>query len=214
MQDTNNQPTPVVGQPSTGGQTENHESIRSILSTVAVLLIAPVIAVFLTMFVFQSYQVDGQSMETTLQNGDRLIVWKVPKTWAKLSRHTYIPNRGDVVVFTEAKLAQFGQDPDKQLIKRVIALPGERVVVRDNILTVYSDEHPEGFQPDASLPYGDVIKGTPTDGEWTVKPGQIFVAGDNRSNSLDSRSFGPINANNIVGKLVVRVLPINNMKRF
>jgi signal peptidase I len=191
------------------------ESMRSVLSTISILLIAPLIAVLLTAFVFQSYQVDGPSMETTLHNNDRLIVWKVAKTWSRLTGHPYVPGRGDVVVFTEPSLAQYGQEPGKQLIKRVVALPGERVVVKNNTLTVYNDEHPEGFSPDDELPYGqDINKDTNIDGEWNVGTNEIFVAGDNRYNSLDSRIFGPINSGNIVGKLAIRVLPINQMKRF
>lgn len=193
---------------------DRKESIRSIMSTLAVLLIAPIIAFVLTAFVFQSYQVDGESMEPTLSHNDRLLVWKLPKTWSRITDHAYIPKRGDVVVFTEAGLAQFGQDPKKQLIKRVVGLPGEKVTVRDGNLTVFNDEFPEGFQPDSVLPYGEVIGRTPTDGEWTMAKDQLFVVGDNRDNSLDSRIFGPIDAHNIVGKLSARVLPINEMKKF
>jgi signal peptidase I len=190
------------------------EGLRSILSTVAVLLIAPLIALFLTAFIFQSYQVDGPSMETTLQDRDRLIVYKLSRTWAKITGNDYIPKRGDVVVFHEPHLAQFGQDPSKQLIKRVLGLPGDRVVVKERVLTVYNKEHPNGFRPDETLPYGNVIGTTPIEGEWKVGKGQLFVVGDNRTNSLDSRTFGPIDANDVVGKLVARVLPVDKMKRF
>lgn len=190
------------------------EGLRSIASTIAVLLTAPLIAVFLTVFVFQSYQVDGQSMETTLSNNDRLIVWKLPKTWSRITGHDYIPKRGDVVVFVEPKLQEYGQDPGKQLIKRVVGLPGERVVVSKGVLTVYNQENPDGFQPDASLSYGDVITDTPIDGDWTVGEHQVFVVGDNRNNSLDSRTFDPIDVDNIVGKLAVRVLPLGQLKKF
>lgn len=190
------------------------ENWHSVLSTVLVLLIAPLIAIFLTMFVFQSYQVDGPSMETTLHNNDRLIVWKLARSWARITHHQYIPGRGDVVVFTDGRLGQFGQDPDKQLIKRVIGLPGEDVVVSGGVVTVYNAAHPKGFRPDATLPYGTVIPVTGTDGRWHVGKNQVFVMGDNRSNSLDSRLFGPVDANNIIGKLAVRVLPASSMKRF
>lgn len=213
MQDTNS-PTIMQTSPVKQSGNEPKEGVRSVLSTVAILLIAPLVAILLTAFIFQSYQVDGQSMQTTLSNNDRLIVWKLPKTWSRLTKHTYVPNRGDVVVFNEPTLGQFGQDPGKQLIKRVIGLPGERVVVQNNILTVYNQDHPEGIQPDKTLPYGNVIKETPLDGEWTLGPGQVFLAGDNRTNSLDSRTFGPVNAKNIVGKLVIRILPLNEIKRF
>ncbi len=62
-------------------------------------------------------------MESTLQNRDRLIVWKVPRTIAKVTGKHYIPNRGDIVIFTEAGLSQFGSSETKQLIKRVIGVP-------------------------------------------------------------------------------------------
>src|SRR5438874_2359638 len=99
------------------GRPPKHEGIKSVVSTVAVLLLAPIIAVLLTAFVFQSYQVDGPSMQSTLFNNDRLIVWKLPRTWARITKHIYIPKRGDIIVFTDPNLAQFGQDPTKQLIK-------------------------------------------------------------------------------------------------
>lgn len=191
-----------------------HEGWGSIASTVAVLLIAPLVALVLTAFVFQSYQVDGPSMQTTLNNNDRLIVWKVPKTWAKITGHNYVPNRGDVVIFVENDISSFGEEPSKQLIKRVIALPGERLVVKDNKVTVYNKEHPKGFQPDQTLPYGKVITETSGDVDLTVSKNHVFVMGDNRPNSLDSRAFGPVDTNDIVGKLVMRVWPAGDMKSF
>jgi signal peptidase I len=214
MTNTEDQTTTSAPDPYKGRNASRKEGIRSALSTIGILLTAPLIAVFLTIFVFQSYQVDGSSMETTLSNNDRLIVWKLPKTWSKITGHDYVPKRGDVIVFVEPTLGQFGQDPSKQLIKRVVGLPGEKVTVRDGKLIVYNDEYPGGFEPDRTLPYGSVIKTTSMDNTWVIGPHQLFVAGDNRGNSLDSRSFGPISTRNIVGKLVIRVLPLNDIKRF
>lgn len=216
MQDDYN-PTPEQQQ-QTFSETpqKGSDNLRSILSTVAILLLAPIIAIFLTAFVFQSYQVDGQSMETTLQNNDRLIVWKMARTWSRITGHPYIPNRGDVIIFNEPqdKLEGFSQTGSKQLIKRVVALPGERVVVANGALTVYNKEHPEGFQPDKTLPYGGNIPETTIDTDIVVPANNVFVCGDNRPDSQDSRMFGPISADQIVGKLVMRVLPINNAERF
>lgn len=197
-----------------GTNRNKHEGWGSIISTVAVLLIAPLVALVLTAFVFQSYQVDGPSMETTLNNNDRLIVWKVPKTWSKITGHPYVPNRGDVVIFVENDISSFGEEPSKQLIKRVIALPGERVVVKDDKVTVYNKEHPNGFSPDKTLPYGNVITETSGDIDLTVPKNHIYVMGDNRPNSLDSRAFGPVDTKDIVGKLVMRVWPAGDMKSF
>ena len=208
------QDTPVVNRPPAQRGRRHQEGWRNIVSTVLILLIAPLIAIVLITFVFQSYQVDGQSMETTLQNQNRLIIWKLPRTWARITGHSYVPKRGDVIVFSDAKLADFGQDPDKQLIKRVIGLPGERVVVSNGVVAVYNSDHPGGFDPDKTLPYGKVISTTTTDVDVTVPKDSVFVMGDNRGNSLDSRFFGPVQLKNIVGKLVVRILPLNEMERF
>lgn len=184
------------------------------LSTLAVLLLAPVIALLLTMFVFQSYEVEGQSMETTLQNSDRLIILKVPRTLASITGHAYIPNRGDIIIFNRHGGSSFDDGSDRQLIKRVVALPGERVIVRDDKLTVINKEHPEGFSPDKTLPYGPAIKTTPGNVDLVVPEGEIFVCGDNRGNSLDSRYFGPVSASQIVGKLGLRIYPFGKTSVF
>jgi signal peptidase I len=190
------------------------ESWKSIASTIAILLIAPLFALFLITFVFQSYLVDGPSMETTLQDKDRLIVWKMPRTWARITGNEYIPDRSDIIVFTEPKLVEFGQKSSKQLIKRVVGLPGERVVIKDGIVTVYNADHPDGFEFDVKLPDGSSIESTSGELDTTVPDGSVFVLGDNRSNSLDSRAFGPVEANNIVGKLTARFLPLGEARHF
>lgn len=191
------------------------EGWRSIASSVAILLAAPLVALFLTAFIFQSYQVDGPSMETTLQPNDRLIVWKLPKTWSKITGHQYVPKRGDVVIFTPPTSSSFTEQPGKQLIKRVIGLPGERVVVKNGAVTIYNKEHPDGFQPDRALPYGDAIGTTVSEEiDYRIPDNALFVLGDNRDNSLDSRVFGPVQTKDIIGKLVLRLFPFSNMERF
>lgn len=207
-------PTPETAPRRSYGRQPEGEGFRSILSTISILLIAPIIAVLLTAFVFQSYQVDGPSMENTLHHNDRLIVWKLPKTWARITGNAYVPGRGDIVVFTEPQLNRYGQDPGKQLIKRVIGLPGDRVVIKDNEVTVYSSEHPNGMHPDTDLPYNRTEKDTTGDVDVVVPKDQVYVLGDNRTNSLDSRAFGPVDHRHIIGKLIIRVLPIGDMQRF
>ncbi len=192
----------------------NRPAWRDAMSTVGILAAALLVALFIIAFVFRSYQVDGPSMENTLQNSDKLIIWKVPRTWSDITRHDYIPNRGDVVVFNESGLSEFGQQDSKQLIKRVIGLPGDRVVVKDGKITIYNEQHLKGFDPDKTLPYGKNIPVTSGSVDVTLGPHQLFVCGDNRPDSLDSRAFGPISANQIVGKLVMRVFPIGQAKAF
>jgi len=204
-------PTPT---PATPVVRSRHDGAKSIISTVLILLAAPLIALTLTAFVFQSYEVDGPSMETTLENKDRLIVIKTERTWARITGHDYIPNRGDVIIFVKRGLIDQSQGQDKQLIKRVIGLPGDHVVVSNGILTIYNKAHPKGFQPDKTLSYGSVITTTGGTVDLVVPPGEIFVCGDNRANSLDSRIFGTVPAHDIVGKLAIRLLPLSQAKRF
>ena len=196
---------------------DKSSGISGILSTVGILLLAPIIAVLLTLFVFQSYQVDGPSMEPTLQNSDRLIVWKLSRTWSRITGHHYVPNRGDIIILNESGLASYGSGTDKkQLVKRVIGLPGDHIVIKDNVVTIYNNEHPKGFQPDTSLPYGSstAIPPTTDNVDVTLSGTELFVCGDNRPQSLDSRRFGPIQTSQVVGKLVARILPLNAIEKF
>ncbi len=188
---------------------------HELFSTIGILLTALAVALLIIAFVFRSYQVDGPSMENTLQNADKLIIWKVPRTWADITGHAYIPNRGDIIVFNESGLSQFDDTQDsKQLIKRVIGLPGDHLVLSNGVYTIYNKAHPHGFEPDKTLPYGKNIPNTSGNVNITLGKDQLFVSGDNRPDSLDSRAFGPINASQIVGKLVLRVFPVNQAKAF
>lgn len=219
-----NQPTPAptapprlpIEQPQVKPDKEPKIKDRksSAVSTILLFLLAPIIAVSVTTFMFQSYEVDGESMETTLQHRDRLIVDKIPRTWARITKNPYIPHRGEIIIFNQSGLLGIGQGGERQLIKRVIGLPGERVVVKDGSLTVYNQEKPEGFNPDKSGLYTITSRTTPNDVDFTLKDNQIFVVGDNRANSADSREFGPITADQIVGKLSLRILPLDNAERF
>jgi signal peptidase I len=217
------QQPPILSEPVGEGSYNNKQQApgersawRELLSTIGILLTALVIALLMIAFVFRSYQVDGPSMQNTLHNGDKLIIWKVPRTWADITHHPYIPDRGDIIVFTESGLSQFGQTNTKQLIKRVIGLPGDRVVVANGVYTIYNKAHPNGFDPDKTMSYfkGRQIPVTSGNIDVTLGPDQLFVSGDNRPDSLDSRAFGPINANQIVGKLILRVFPLNDSEVF
>jgi signal peptidase I len=202
---------------STAPDTPKNHRVGNTLSTIGILLLAPFIAILLTAYVFQSYQVDGPSMQNTLHNNDRLIVWKLPRTWARITGHQYVPKRGDIVILTESGLSNYGDTQDtKQLVKRVIGLPGDHIVIKNSVITVYNKAHPNGFQPDATLPYGanGAIPATNNNLDITLSKTQLFVCGDNRGDSLDSRIFGPIETDQIIGKLVARIYPISDAERF
>lgn len=180
--------------------------------SLAIFGAALLIAIFITLFAFQSYRVDGQSMENTLQNNDRLVIDKLPRTLARITRHAYLPHRGDIVVFNEPDL--FGAGVNEQLIKRVIGLPGDHVVVKNGQVTIYNVAHPNGYNPDQGASWTIAPGSSDYQQDVTLAANQVFVCGDNRGNSTDSRAFGPINANQIIGKLVYRIAPLGERQRF
>lgn len=205
---------PVPPQPAESQPPAPRTRLKSWLTTVMVLLAAPLAALLLTAFVFQSYEVDGPSMESTLQHNDRLIVLKLARTWSRFTRKPYIPKRGEIIIFVKHGVEEFNES-NKQLIKRVIALPGERVVVNNGFVTVFNQESPGGFQPDKAMPYGQALDLTTSGNQdLTVPPGEIYVLGDNRDNSLDSRVFGTVKSSDIVGELVLRLFPLNKIDKF
>jgi signal peptidase I len=191
------------------------EGLKSALSTLLILIAAPLVAYLIVTFVFQSYEVDGPSMESTLQNHDRLIVMKAPRTLARIEGKSYIPSRGSIIVFKQKLGLTVNGTDERQLIKRVIGLPGDRVVVKDDVITIYNKEHPDGYNPDANVSWSSVV--TKTGGgpiDRVIGDDEVFVCGDNRANSLDSRVFGPVKADAIVGRLSLRILPANTAKHF
>jgi signal peptidase I len=185
---------------------------RSVFSTIMLFASAFAIAILLNTFVIQSYQVDGESMEHTLQNDDRLIVDKVPRTVSRITGHQYVPKRSDIIIFNEQGLPGFVGE--KQLIKRVIGLPGERVVVNNGRITVYNSQHPNGFDPDDSGTYQTSSPETAGNVDIQLQSDELFVCGDNRPNSEDSRYFGPIKTNQVVAKLVLRIMPLSDARKF
>src|SRR5581483_8268494 len=138
---------------------------REAFSLLIIVICAALVTTFLALFIFRTYQVEGPSMQNTLNNGDKLIIWKVPRTWAKITGHAYIPARGDVIVFNESGLSTYGQQDNKQLIKRVIGLPGDHLIVSGGNVTIYNQAHPSGFDPDKTMGYHIV---NPTSGNVNI----------------------------------------------
>lgn len=145
---------------------------------------------------------------------DRLIVNRLPVTWAHLFNSEYIPKRGQIIVFKNPHYnAGTG---DEYIVKRVIAFPGERVVVKDGAITVYNDEFPNGFNPDDS---NNGEPGSPTSGsvDTIVTEGTLFVSGDHREGdfSYDSRSgLGLIPYYDVVGPVGLRIYPLTKLRFF
>ena len=194
-----------------------HPRIRDLINF-GILVIAVLIGtLLLNTYVFRSFSVSGHSMDNTLSDGDRLIINRIPVTIAQIHNKNYLPNRGQIIVFTNPVYTP--GSADRYIVKRVIAFPGERDVVKDGVLTVYNNDHPDGFQPDKTTRKNNVGPKSPTshDGDWTVPDGSVFVSGDNRvgDNSFDSRSgLGFIPTYDIIGPVVLRIFPLTKVDSF
>jgi signal peptidase I len=166
---------------------------RSALEWAVVLVGAVLVALLLRASLFQAFYIPSESMETTLSINDRVLVNKV-------SYRLHDINRGDIIVFARPD-DQEGEIRD--LIKRVIALPGETVEGRENELYINGQRLIE--------PYLDVGVITTDFGPTVIPEGEIFVMGDNRSESYDSRLFGTISQDRVVGRAFVLFWPISRV---
>ncbi|MCE2026959.1 signal peptidase I [Sessilibacter corallicola] len=183
----------------------------------------PVLAVVFVLrsFLYEPFQIPSESMVPTLEVGDFILVNKY--TYGirlPVFRNKIIdinePERGDVMVF-------FPPGKKEYFIKRVIGLPGDKIVLRNNVLYINGEKQPQQFVESVSNQFGDYAVMTEslsgyehpmrklvranrpirsTDGSWVVDEGHYFMMGDNRDNSSDSRAWGQVPEENIVGKAV------------
>lgn len=182
------------------------------LSKVAEVTILCVSAVVLLVLATSTYfiqvnQVNGYSMENSLKNGQRVIVNKWPVTFARMNGRAYTPNRNEVVIAYPnfgSSLDQSQVNDDNTIIKRVIGLPGERIVIDQDTITIYNREHPDGFNPQVGTSWqSNVITDDSLDTiDVTIGINEVFLCGDNRPVSIDSRYNGPVNLNQIIGIVI------------
>jgi len=145
------------------------------------------------MFVLEPFVVSGSSMVPTFANGDYLII-------DKISYELGNPKRDDVVIF------RYPKDQTKFYIKRVIGLPSETVDISGNNITIINKEYPEGFK--LNQPF---VKNTANNNiRFELKSNEYFVMGDNRAHSADSRQWGDLPKENIIGKVFLRVFPLGD----
>ncbi|MBI2120912.1 MAG: signal peptidase I [Parcubacteria group bacterium] len=159
---------------------------------VAILIVAPI-----RIFIAQPFIVKGESMDPTFADGQYLIV-------DELTYRTHEPERGDVIVF------KYPKDPSKYFIKRVIGLPNETIKIDSGKITIFGEQYPGGH-----LLNEEYIKNVSFD-TLTEKlgSGEYFAMGDNRTNSLDSRVWGPLPKEDIVGRVLVRLFPLQEAGLF
>lgn len=193
---------------------QRHPFLKDALNIAIFIVCVLVGTLLINTFVFRSFNVVGPSMEKTLYTGDRLIINRLPVTWAQLQNKQYVPERGQVIVFKNPMYnANTG---DEYVVKRVIAFEGERVTVKDGKITVFNTEHPDGFNPDDQN-HGEPGSPTTGDVDTTVAQGTLFVSGDHREGdySYDSRNgLGLIPLYDVVGPVGIRIYPIPAMRFF
>lgn len=161
-----------------------------------VVIISLAIILPIRYFLIQPFYVKGASMEPNFYDHEYLII-------DEISYRFNVPERGDIVVF------RYPNDPRQFFIKRIIGLPGERIIVSGGRVTLFNPENPDG----ALLEEGGYLftSFTPGDEDVGLGEGQYFLMGDNRTASMDSRSFGPISRDLIVGKVWFRGWPPEKM---
>lgn len=173
---------------------ENTETIRTehpLTEIVRFSIIAILIVIPIRMFIAQPFIVSGASMDDTFESGQYLIVDQV-------TYHLHSPNRGDVIIF------RYPKDPSKYFIKRVIGTPGDTIKIEDGKVTLSNKENPKGFTLEE--PYIKSMSPAPLITE-TLGEREYFVMGDNRDQSSDSRSWGVLQEERIVGRAWLRLFP-------
>ncbi len=171
----------------------------SVLEVLEVALIAIVSVFLIRTFLVQPFLVSGASMEPNFSDGDYLLVDEITYKFRE-------PERGEVVVF------KYPNNEATFFIKRVIGLPGERVVIEGGGVKVFNNENAGGLE----LKEYYLQSGLETSGkaDVTLKEGEYFVLGDNRSASFDSRSWGILDIKEVIGLARVRLWPIGSLTTF
>jgi len=172
--------------------------IAFIIEVLQIIIISSAIIIPIRYFLIQPFYVKGASMEPNFYDREYLIIDEISYRFRE-------PFRGEIVVF------KYPRDPSQYFIKRVVGLPGETIEVANGNVVVYNEDYPNGFLLEETY-----IDEEQTNGKEriTLTSEEYFVLGDNRDESLDSRSFGAVSEDNVVGRVWVRGLPISRISTF
>ena len=221
---------------------QKHPLLKDIFSLGAFVVAIVIGTLILNTYIYRSYNVVGKSMENTLHDEDRVIVNRAAVSWAHFLGQEYVPERGQIIVFmnedsdaVEAYKQNGVQNPvtctvpnnakDQYIIKRVIAFPGERVVVKDGVMTIYQWDEEKNDWNEGTI-FDEQWRVSDTEGpkehtsgevDTVVPKGELFVSGDNRegSNSWDSRNgLGTIPYCRVIGPVVLRLFPFDKIRSF
>jgi signal peptidase I len=168
---------------------------RALAEATVTILVAVLLAGLVRTFAFQTFWIPSSSMVPTLGVYDRILVQKAFFTWHDV-------REGDIVVFGHPPLDHCGGAQGDDLVKRVIALPGQTIYSSGNSIYVNGRLLAEPYLPHDD-PLGPPIPGASSQHPYRVPPGEFYVLGDNRAISCDSRYWGPIEGSSIIGKVVL-----------
>ncbi|HLC94270.1 MAG TPA: signal peptidase I [Patescibacteria group bacterium] len=170
--------------------------IAFVMDTLETVIFIASIFVVIYLFIMSPHQVKGASMEPTFQSSDYILT-------SKISYRTGAPQRGDVIVFKSPK------NPDIDYIKRIIAAPGDKILIKDFEVYVNGTLLEEQYiaSKTSLFPGGFVQEGV----EVVVPENYLFAMGDNRPRSSDSREFGFIPMKDVIGKVFFRYFPLNKI---
>jgi signal peptidase I len=163
--------------------------------TAVTILVAVLLAGLVRAFAFQAFWIPSSSMVPTLGVYDRILVQKTFFTWRDV-------REGDIVVFSRPPLDHCGGPQQGDLVKRVIALPGQTIYSSGNSIYVNGRLLAEPYLPRYD-PLGPPVPHASSQRTYRVPPGEFYVLGDNRAISCDSRYWGPVKGSSIVGKVVL-----------
>ncbi|HEY9061050.1 MAG TPA: signal peptidase I [Pseudobacteroides sp.] len=193
---------------------ENMPAVKNVIQWIGIIILALFISLLVRGYVFEFVTVDGPSMQNTMFSGQRLIVYK-------LGYSISFPERGDIVVFKHKEgtgsVIPFAdkipvvrdiipKQGEEDYIKRVIAVPGDRVDIRDGAIYINQNRLSEPYAIGRTYVYQGLE--FPID---SIPEGKLFVVGDNREMSSDSRMIGLIDIDQVKGKAVYRIYPMDKM---
>jgi signal peptidase I len=192
------------------GKADGDRSFRWVLELVGVVAVALVIAVLLRTFVVATYSIPSGSMEPTLQIGDRIVV-------DKLSYHLHGVETGNIIVFATPPNEDCAGPPVANLVKRAIGLPGQTISLSGGQVYVDGKLLAEPWLPpsvrDETYP-GPSSQPYALHHAFRIPTGDVYVMGDNRPQSCDSRYWGPVRESTIVGKVDLRIWPLSRLDWF
>ena len=186
---------PADADPAGSGPRRRRRWKRALIETAVTILVAVLLAGLLRTFAFQTFWIPSSSMVPTLGVYDRILVQKAFFTWRDV-------REGDIVVFSQPPLDHCGGTQGGDLVKRVIALPGQTIYSSGNSIYVNGRLLAEPYLPHDD-PLGPPIPGANRQHPYRVPPGDFYMLGDNRAISCDSRYWGPVKGSTIIGKVVL-----------